>query len=106
LRSNSDTAHNNERKDTIRDSAFGQLARIVTRDRYLNYVEENTQFQFPYESFTSSSSEDGTPAEAVRDASASIIVNSTPPKEERNDSVAADLEQAGTTNGTNLNCHH
>jgi MFS transporter, DHA1 family, multidrug resistance protein len=92
-------------KDTIRDSTFGQLARIVTRDRYFNYVEENPQFQFPCESFTSSSSEDGTPAEAVGDASASIIVNSTAPKEERNGSVVADLEKAETTNGTDLNYH-
>ena len=92
-------------KETIRDSAFGQLARIVTRGRYFNYVEENPQFQFPGESFTSSSSEDGTPAEAVGDASASIIVNSTAPKEERNGSIVADLEKAETTNGTDLNYH-
>jgi DHA1 family multidrug resistance protein-like MFS transporter len=86
-------------KYTIRDSAFGQLARIVTSDRYFNYVEKNPQFQFPCESFTSSRSEDGTPAEAVGDASASIIVNSTAPKEERNDSVAANLEKVETTTG-------
>lgn len=92
-------------RDTIRDSAFGQLARIVTRGRYFNYVEENPRFQFPCESFTSSSSEDGTPAEAVGDASASIIVNSTAPKEERNGSVVAGLEKAETTNGTDLNYH-
>jgi len=92
-------------KEAIRDSAFGQLARIITRDRYFKSVEENTQFQFPCESFTSSSPENGTPAEAVGDASASIIVNSTAPKEQRNDSVAADLEKAETTHGTNLNYH-
>jgi len=34
-------------KDTIRDSSFGQLIRLLTRNKFLQYPDETQGFQYP-----------------------------------------------------------
>ncbi|PMD30724.1 multidrug transporter [Hyaloscypha variabilis F] len=77
-------------KDTIRESAFGQLVKLATGDRYLQYIEEGSQFQLPYGFDTEVSSEDDTGANAAH---------------ERGESVGLALDKMEMTRDVDL-CYH
>jgi DHA1 family multidrug resistance protein-like MFS transporter len=49
-------------KDTIRDSSFGQLIRLLTRNKFLRYPDEAQGFQYPegYEANSNQYKEDDT----------------------------------------------
>jgi DHA1 family multidrug resistance protein-like MFS transporter len=92
-------------KDTIRESAFGQLVKLATGERYLQYIEEGSQFQLPYGFDTEVSSEDDTGANAAHGTSASILGSSRTSKEERGESVGLALDKMETTRDVDL-CYH
>jgi DHA1 family multidrug resistance protein-like MFS transporter len=53
-------------KDTIRDSSFGQLIRLLTRNKFLQYSDETQGFQYPegYEANSNQYKEDDTQEES------------------------------------------
>lgn len=91
--------------DTIRDSAFGQLVKFVTKDEFYQYVEETSGFQCPCGYDADSSSGEGDQPEAGGDSSGSITVSSNTRKEEGDDAATPDLEKAQTTGTENLSYH-
>jgi DHA1 family multidrug resistance protein-like MFS transporter len=89
-------------KDTIRDSSFGQLIRIITRNKFLQYPDETQGFQYPegYEANSNQYKEDDTEESYPTSMSASNadILNeekaagAATPEVEEEDTTTGDLE--------------
>jgi hypothetical protein len=90
-------------KDTIRDSSFGQLIRLLTRNKLLLYPDETQEFQYPegYEANLNHYKEDDTQEESYPtsvSASNTDVLNeekkagAATPEAEEEDITTGDLE--------------
>lgn len=91
--------------DTIQDSAFGQLVRFITKDKFFKYVEETSEFQCPCGYDADSNSVEGSQPEVGGDSSGSIIVISNTRKEEGDYAATPDLEKARVIGTENPSYH-
>jgi len=78
--------------DIIRESAFGQIVRIVTRNRLLPYPEEDPDFKF-HKLYTGNTTKLGPQLEAQIAAAPSSAPEST---------SSASLHEAGVPHGESL----